>query len=161
MNMRAFTLSALIAGLVMGVLSNFPLVNVFNCILCMWVWLSAIFAVFLYRRFAPEAPFLSVGEGAGLGAAAGVVGAVVGAFVSLIFNALFASAGFDPNAMLQQLQAQGMQVPPEAMLVVQALAGTGSVIFSLFSNGLVSAIFGAIGGMIAAALIWKRPQEVV
>ena len=158
MNMRAFTLSALIGGLVMGVLSNVPVINFANCLLCMWVWLSAILAVFLYRSFAKEAPYLSVGEGAGLGAVAGIVGAVVGAIVSLMFNALFASAGFDPAVMLQQLQAQGIVVPPEALPAIQALAGTGSVFFSLVCNGLVYAIFGAIGGIIAAALIWKKPE---
>jgi hypothetical protein len=158
MNMRAFTLAALIAGVVMGVLSNFPIINFANCLLCMWVWLSAILAVFLYRRFAPEAPFLSVGEGAGLGAVAGIVGAVVGALVSLAFNALFASAGFDPAMMLQQLQSAGIEVPPEAMPAIQAMAGTGSVLVSMLCNGVVYAIFGAIGGIIAAALIWKKPQ---
>lgn len=158
MNMRAFTLSALIAGLVMGVLSNFPVINLANCILCMWVWLSAILAVFLYRRFAPGAPFLSVGEGAGLGAVSGIVGAVVGAIVSLLFNALFASAGFDPAMMLQQMQAAGIVVPPEAMPAIQALAGTGSVLIATLCNGVVYAIFGAIGGIIAAALIWKKPE---
>jgi hypothetical protein len=158
MNMRAFALSALIAGVVMGVLGNIPIVNIFNCLLCMWVWLSAILAVFLYRRFAPEAAFLSVGEGAGLGAVAGVIGAVVGAVVSLMFNALFASAGFDPAVVLQQLQAQGFDLPPGAMPAIQALAGTGSVIVSMLCNGIVYAIFGAIGGIIAAALIWKKPS---
>jgi hypothetical protein len=164
MNMRAFTLSALIAGLVMGVLSNIPVINFANCLLCMWVWLSAILAVFLYRRFAPEAPFLSVGEGAGLGAVSGVVGAVVGAIVSLMFNALFASFGANPVEalqQLQQLQAQGVEIPPWVVPLVHALTGTGSVFISLFCNGFVYAIFGAIGGIIAAALIWKKPAVTV
>ena len=144
----------------MGVLSNFPVINFANCLLCMWVWLSAILAVFLYRSFAKEAPYLSVGEGAGLGAVAGIVGAVVGAIVSLMFNALFASFGANPAEalqQLQQLQAQGIVIPNWVMPLVQAMAGTGGVVFSMLCNGIVYAIFGAIGGIIAAALIWKKP----
>jgi len=160
MNTRAFTLSALIAGIVMGLLSNIPVVNFANCLLCMWVWLSAILAVFLYRRFDPVNPFLSVGQGAGLGAVAGIVGALVGAVVSLLFNALFASFGYDPTAMLQSLQSQG-DLPPAAVTAIQALAGTGSLFVALLCNGFLYAAFGAIGGMIAAALIWKKPAAVV
>ena len=41
MNARAFWLSALVGGLVIGFLGNLPLLNFVNCLLCIWVWLGA------------------------------------------------------------------------------------------------------------------------
>jgi hypothetical protein len=65
MNTRAFLLSALVAGLVMGLLGNLPLLNLINCILCLWIWLGGFCCV-------PVPAFhtstgLTVGQGLGLG----------------------------------------------------------------------------------------------
>src|SRR5512136_699256 len=86
MNPRSLLLSALIAGVVLGVLGNLPLLNFINCFLCLWVWLGGIFAVYLYNRYERNRTQLdqasaTVGQGAGVGALAGVVGAFVGVLV--------------------------------------------------------------------------------
>ena len=51
MNMRAFWLASLIAGVVMGLLGGLPLISVLNCVLCLWVWLSAILALVSFIHF--------------------------------------------------------------------------------------------------------------
>ena len=154
MNTRAFLLAALLGGLVMAVLSNFPVLNLLNCLLCAWVWLSGILAVFFYRRFETVNPALSIGQGLALGAVAGVVGAIIGAILGAIFGGLGLAAvmnsvksmpGYDPSSMDQ---------------FTNLIAGGGISIFSMFCNGIFYALFGAVGGLIGTALIWKAPAQL-
>lgn len=152
MNTRSFFLSALIAGSLLGLFANLPLLNLINCFLCVWVWLGGILAVFLYRRFAANTPDLSVMQGAGLGAVSGLIGTFVGTLVFLVTGAL--------SMPLFESIARGLQV--EGDLPLQAGAGFWGVfaaaIFFLALNLVLYPIFGAVGGMIGAGLLWKKPQ---
>jgi signal transduction histidine kinase len=150
MNNRAFFLSALIGGLVMGLLANLPLLNLINCFLCFWIWLGAIFAVFLYTRFAKGEPLLSVGQGAGLGAVAGVIAAVFGALVFALTNAISLPM---MNSLANFLQVEGM---PSGQGGFWEIAGL--TIFFTCLNIVLYPLFGAIGGLIASGLFWKKPQ---
>ena len=153
MNTRSFILSALIAGTLLGLFANLPLLNLVNCILCVWVWLGGILAVFLYRRFASDTPDLSVAQGAGLGALSGLVGTFVGTLVFLVTGAL--------SMPIFESMARGLQV--EGDLPFQT--GTGfwgifaAAIFFMLLNLVLYPIFGAVGGIIGAGLLWKKPQE--
>ena len=95
MNTRTFLYSALLAGAVIGVLANLPILNLINCFLCIWVWLGGFLAVFLYQRMEHGATGLTPAQGAGLGALAGLIGACVGivvyALTSFISMPIFAS----------------------------------------------------------------------
>ena len=158
MNTRSLILSTLIAGLVMALLSNIPVINFANCLLCMWVWLSGILAVFLYRRFEAAHPSLTNGQGAALGALAGVfgalIGAVVGAFFGMIFGASMASA-------ISLLQSQAGLQESMGPYLDMLRGGAGFTLFGTLCNLVLYAAFGAIGGLIATALIWKTPQTTV
>jgi hypothetical protein len=50
MNNRALLLSGVVGSLVMVVISNVPFLNLINCLLCAWVWLGGMAAVWFYRR---------------------------------------------------------------------------------------------------------------
>ena len=145
MNTRAFLLASLIAGVVMGVLGGLPLISVLNCVLCMWVWLSAILAVMLYRNFEGSKPKVTPSQGALLGLVSGLIGAVIVWIISL----------FTRNAAMsyiaQILSATGTNIP-------DSFLRTGFSIFSLFTDAVLYAIFGAIGGLIGAA-IFKGPAS--
>ena len=155
MNTRALLFSALIAGAVMALLSNIPVLNFVNCILCGWVWLSGIFAVYLYRRFAAPNLNLSNGQGAAVGALAGVVGAIIGAVIGAIFSAIM-GAGVSSALTLLQSQPGFENYAPYLNMVM----GGGFSLIGLGCNLILYALFGAIGGLIATALIWK-PQPAV
>jgi hypothetical protein len=88
MNARAFWLSTLIAGALMGLLANLPVLNLINCFLCIWIWLGGALAVYLYRRFHPVGVAPTVGQGALLGIVAGLIAAVVGAVVFTVTGAI-------------------------------------------------------------------------
>jgi hypothetical protein len=147
MNTRAFILSALIAGAVMALLGNLPIINFFNCVLCMWVWLSSILAVFLYRRFATADPTLSMGQSAGLGAVSGVIGALIGAGISAIFTSSGMAGGLDA------LKSQPALAP-----YVDMITSKGFTFISLIIDLVLYSAFGALGGIIATGLIWKKPK---
>lgn len=153
MNTRSFLLSALIAGLVMGLLANLPLLNLINCFLCVWIWVGAIFAVFLYRRFNASDPDLTVGQGAGLGAVAGLIAAVFGAVVFAITSTLSVPLF---NSLARALQIEGDM--PFGQGGFWAIAA--QVIFFLILDLVLYPIFGAVGGLIGTSLIWKKPAEV-
>jgi uncharacterized membrane protein YeaQ/YmgE (transglycosylase-associated protein family) len=145
MNTRAFLLATLISGVVMGLLGGLPLISVLNCVLCMWVWLSAILAVMLYRNFEGSKPKVTSGQGALLGLVAGVIGAFIVWLISLLTRNVAMSY------ISQILSATGTNIP-------DSLVRTGASIFSLFFDLVLYAIFGAVGGLIGAA-IFKGPAS--
>lgn len=147
MNTRSFILSALIAGAVLGTLANLPLLNFLNCILCLWVWLGGIFAVYLYRRFEHGESSLSVGQGAAVGALAGLVGVLVGAVVYALTSVI-------TLPMMQSLaRTLDVDLPMQGS---DASAIVGSLIFFVVANMVLYPIFGAIGGLLGAGLFWKK-----
>lgn len=146
LNQRALLISALVAGVAIGLLSHIPVVACLNCLLFAWVWGGAIFAVYLYRNNTNRLP-LNTGQGAIIGALAGVVGAIVGAVVAAIFGGM--SAAF--NQVLNDLAGQTGQNIPSFLFSAgfSALRTVGDI----FLYGII----GAIGGLIATGLIWKSP----
>jgi hypothetical protein len=154
MNTRYFLISALIAGVVIGLLGNLPLLNLVNCILCLWVWLGGILAVWLYRRYQRGGAGLSIAQGAGLGALSGLIGALVGVVVFAITSSVTMPL---MNSLAQALQIEG-DLPFQS-------GGIGAIvsqaIFFLILDLVLYPIFGAIGGLIAASLFWKKPQATV
>lgn len=153
MNTRSFFLSALIAGAIIGVLGNLPVLNLINCICCIWVWAGGILAVFLYHRFQNGGQGLSATQGAGLGAVAGIIGALIGvvvyALTSFISMPLF-------NNLAQTLQIEG-ELPFQSGGVWGALA---SALIFLLVDAVLYPVFGAIGGLIAASVFWKQTPAV-
>ncbi len=146
LNTRSLVYSGLIAGILMGILSQIPLVACLNCLLFAWVWGGGIASVFLYRRFEHN-PTLSITQGLVLGAAAGVVGAVVGGIASLIFGGL--SAAFS--------QMISNAVGDTGSSLTSFFISSGFSIFRIFRDVIFYGIVGAIGGFIATGLIWKAP----
>ena len=142
MNSRSFFLSALIAGVVIGLLGNLPVLNLINCFLCIWVWVGGILAVFLYRRFEHGGPGLTGGQGAGLGALSGLIGAFVGvvvyALTSFISMPLF-------NNLARSFDIQG-DLPWDAGGFPEIIA---SAFFFLVVNAILYPLFGAISGFVA------------
>jgi hypothetical protein len=153
MNTRAFLLSALLGGLIMAVLSSFPILNFLNCLLCAWVWLSGILAIFFYRRFNAANPALSIGQGLALGAVAGVIGAIISAIISAIFGGLGLAA---VASTLRNMPGYTSDMD----IFTNLIAGGGFSLLSMLCNGVIFALFGAVGGLIGTALIWKAPAQL-
>jgi hypothetical protein len=145
MNTRSFILSALIAGAIIGVLGNLPVLNIINCCLCVFVWVGGASSVLLYRRFQHGA-VVSGGQGAGLGAVSGLIGAFVGVVVysatSFLSIPIFAS-------LAQAFQVEG-NLPIQSGVSLGSVAATA--FFFLTIDAILYPIFGALSGLIAASL---------
>ncbi len=144
MNSKSALYSILIGGAVMGVLGNLPVLNLFNCILCIWVWAGGALAVILYRRYEKLTTGPSGGRGAGLGALAGVAGAVIGALVYL------PTAAISGPIMDSVFKALNMNVPMPQQ-------GAGSLIGATLIWFLIDIVlypgFGALSGLVTASLV--------
>jgi hypothetical protein len=152
MNTRSFALSALLAGIVIGFLGNLPILNLINCVLCVWVWLGGILAVFLYRRFEHGDATLSTSQGAGLGAISGFIGALVGVVVFALTSTISTPI---LNGLARSLQWEG-ELPFQTG-GSGGIVGTALVFFVI--DAVLYPLFGALGGMIAASLTKKSPAS--
>ena len=150
LNTRSMLIAGVIAGVVIGVLSNIPLISCLNCLLLAWVWGGGIGAVYLYRRYEHQLP-VTITQGLVLGAVAGAIGAVVGGIAVIIFGGLTAAFA----AMVAN------SIGDIGNIATNTFLSTGFRFFDVIRNIFVYGIFGAIGGLIATALIWKAPSTTV
>jgi len=151
MNTRSFTLSALIAGVAIGLLAHLPLLNLINCFLCFWVWVGGFLAVFLYQRFEKVSPNLTPAQGAGLGALAGLIGV----FLGILVNAATSFISFPLfESLARFFQVQG-DLPFQTVDLPSIVTST----IAFFVLDVVTfPIFGAISGFVAASLMKKGAQ---
>jgi len=149
MNTRPFVLTVLIAGTVIGVLANLPILNLINCALCIWVWLGGSLAVLIYRRFQGGQPGLTAGQGAGLGALAGLVGAFVGAVVFLATSPLSIPIF---NGLARSFQIEG-ELPFRSNTPWDLVS---TAFMFLVIDAVLYPVFGALSGMITANLTRTR-----
>jgi hypothetical protein len=152
MNTRSFLLATLIAGIVMGLLSDLPLINMGNCLCCLWVWASSILAVFLYRRFSKEAPGLSLGQAAGLGALTGLIGALLGTGVGALLSGGIAST-------ISILQSQPALAEVLKNTPMDVLRSGDFTLIGMIIDILVYALVGALGGVLSVTVIWKTTPK--
>jgi hypothetical protein len=152
MSMRSFLFSVLIAGVVLGVLGNLPVLNLINCALCIFVWVGGALAVILYRSFEHGKAIPTIGQAAGMGAVAGIIGDLVGVVVYLvtspISNPMF-------NALARYLQYEGE--PPFGTGNLGTYIGSAFVF--LIIDAVLYPLFGALGAMLAASIM-KKPAAV-
>jgi len=150
MNTRSVVLTILIAGVVIGVLANLPVLNLINCALCIWVWFGGSLAVFIYRRFQRGQPGPTAAQGAGLGALSGLVGALVGAVVFIVTSPISIPIF---NSLARALQIEGDPLFRSSSLWDYVVA---AFIFLLI-DAVLYPLFGALSGMITANLT-KEPR---
>jgi len=153
---------AFMAGLVIGVLSGLPVVNVGNCCCCLWVVSGGALAAYLLQQNTARA--ITVADGMFVGLIAGVIGAVIGAPISWVASGLMGSM-FDQAAFIDQILQNAGNIPPEMRDALEraksgAFAtgmGAATAVVGLLISLVVNAIFATIGGLIGALLFKKEP----
>ncbi len=146
MNNRALLLAGLVGALVMVVLSNVPVLNLINCLLCAGVWIGGMVAAWFYRRQTGAA--LTAGQGAMVGVVAGVIGAILSSIIATAFGADAMQAVLDADPTGQTRSALGTFVGFPASFLVRFLLPL-----------LLYPLFGAVGGAIYAALTNRPPAS--
>jgi hypothetical protein len=145
---------AVYGGVIMGVISGIPFLNLVNCLCCAGVMLGGFMAVFFYQKdLKPGDPVLTNGDGLQLGALAGVFGALVGLVLTVIFHfALGAAAGEATGKIIMSMYDQlGIldKMPPEAVEQMQQSMSDQSLSpLTIIPSFIIDPLFGLIGGLI-------------
>ncbi len=144
---------ALIGGLIVGLLSAIPFVNIANACCCAWAIIGGIVATYLYVK--NSANPVTPGEGATLGAMAGGIGAVVYVIVGVPLSLVLG------NTMVNAISGMVAQSDPSQAEAIRAqMAASGASIGSAIFGGIISlvllTIFATVGGLIGVAIFEKR-----
>jgi len=142
---------AIIGGVLVGLLSAIPFVNLVNACCCLWAILGGFLASYLYVK--RSATPLRMGDGAIIGLMAGIIGAVV--YVVLGIPLSIATQGFINEIVLGI--AEGIN-PAQVDLVRRAIAEQttlGAILWGLFWAFLLI-VFSTVGGLIGMAVFEKR-----
>jgi hypothetical protein len=147
----------LIGGAFIAFFSEVPVLNIGNCLCCLWVVLGGFVGAWLYRRKLPEKTEMTSSDGAVTGLLSGVYGALFGAFLQYFFS--FVGFSFS-NTFFKTMSEYWKDMPKEFSDSLEQLRlySEYSPFFVLIGLvvGLVrNAIFATAGGMLGAALLKK------
>lgn len=143
---------AVIAGVVFGLLSAIPFINLVNACCCLWAILGGMMASYLYVKNSPTPA--SAGDGAVVGAIAGVIGGAIQVILGVPL-AIVSGA-----AMRNVLYGMMENMPRDQVEMLRAQMEAGSSVAGAIVNGLIAAVFlfvfAIIGGLIGIPLFEKR-----
>ena len=152
---------ALIGGCVMGVLSAVPIINMGNCLCCMWILLGGAVGAYFYSKQLPSGTELTSGDGAMVGLLSGLFGALFGTFLAYFFMAI---GDINPaRDFLEGLLESRSDLSPEVEDFLDELHETDYMspafaFVGLMFSLVIDAIFGTLGGLLGAAIFRKRSQ---
>ena len=145
---------ALLGGVVIGVLSALPVINLANCC-CAWILFGGGLAAYLMQQGRPTP--ISAGDGALVGLLAGAIGAVVWTVVAIPLSAALMPFQAD---MLDQVLSNASDMPPEARAFLESLKSApvmgAMAIVGFFLTLCVCSVFGMIGGLFGALFFRKN-----
>jgi hypothetical protein len=145
----------LYGGLLIGVLSALPIVNLGNCCCCLWVIAGGVLAVHLRQQSSPFA--VTAAEGALIGLLAGIAGGILGAVLSIPIEL---AMGPFQRQVLDWILSQNPDIPSETREMFERAGGAGvgpaAIAFKLVINTVTGAVFGLLGGLLGVALFKKN-----
>jgi len=146
---------AIIGGIIVGLLSAIPFVNILNLCCCLWAILGGFIASYLYIKSSTSP--VNAGGGAVVGVLAGLVGAVIYLVIGIPLGFL---AGGAVNGIIIKLMESAN--PAQADQLRHQMEAGQSVIsvilFGFLCAGLL-VVFSTIGGVIGVPLFEKRKGQ--
>lgn len=148
-----FVQPAIAGGLLLGLLSSLPIVNLGNLIFGAWILAGGALTTHLLLKQRPSG--LSYGDGAFGGVLSGLFGSIV-ATILLIPSKMFFAADWEAGRQQAELQ---MKKTPEAAgpmldLALRAMSPEVSFtteLFWFFLYGMIFSLFAMVGGML---MVW-------
>jgi hypothetical protein len=141
MNTKNLFIACLLGGIISTLLSNIPILNLINCLLCAGFWIGPIFAVWFYVR---QTGSVTLGQSIGIGTLAGLFAGIFGFLLSLVGLA-GAAALMNSYTQLLPAEARGEGLPDATLSLVFTIIGVG-----------VNIMLGAIGGLVAGLYYRNR-----
>jgi hypothetical protein len=154
---------ALYGGIVIGILSGVPGLNLINCCCCAGVILGGFLSVLFYTR-EPNAPAITSGDALALGALAGVFGAFIGTALTAVM--LGTVGGVILEFLRELLDRFGHEIPPDMLegfeeAIGESLSLTPVAIIVTFAKFIIiGPLFGLLGGLIGYAVFKPKPQTL-
>jgi hypothetical protein len=157
-----FTQPALAGGMVLGLLSSIPFVNLGNCFCCMWVLGGGGLSAYLLTKQRPNGPAITYGDGAFGGAMSGLFGAVVATLFSIPLRYILSRTAGAEQAIEEMIQ-EFPTLDPEMLELLRQVASPElslvSLIFTFMANVLVFSLFAMIGGILTVAVLQKQNNK--
>jgi hypothetical protein len=149
---------ALYGGIIMGVISGVPFLNLLNCCCCAGVLLGGALAVFFYKNdLKAGMPPLTSGDAIEVGALAGVIGAIIGSLLTAGF--LAGLGNVSGEVLMGFLERFRDQLPPGTLeQAEQKIREGGFSLIQLVISLVVDTVFGLLGGLIGYAIFKPKPQ---
>jgi hypothetical protein len=152
---------AVIGGVLLGICSALPFIQILNTCCCLWALLGGATAVYFYIKNSSRP--INMGEGAMLGAMAGLLGAVlfvvIGIPVSLVTGQAMLSM---MSSITQNMGGANNQMMEEAIRAAQSQTMAeqlpGAILQHLI-GAVILIIFSTIGGLIAVPILEKRKVD--
>jgi hypothetical protein len=151
---------ALISGVLLGIVSAFPLISYINCFCCAWVIAAGILAANLYVK--SSAQMVTLGTGVFLGMLTGIVGAIVDTIFAIPLYLLMRGNGSVWTEKIQEAMNRVSNIPPETRQFLESVfaRSSGAGILVVILGGIVSVVIfglvGMLGGALGVALFEKR-----
>jgi hypothetical protein len=136
-------------------MSALPIINLGNCICCMWVVGGGVLAAYLMQQNHPYA--INAADGALVGLLAGLVGGLIGVVIAIPIELMM---GPVQQRLIQQFVLSNPNVPPETKTMIENMAARGLVgaiiLFRAVMAAIIGMIFGMLGGLLGVALFKKK-----
>lgn len=142
---------ALLGGLLIGVLSALPIVNMGNACCCLWVIAGGAVAAYLLQN-SQRAP-ITAADGVAVGFMAGLIGAIIWQLLAVPVTLLMGPI----QARLTERLLSAGDLPDNVRPIFEALRqNAGFSVIRFIIGGvftlIVSVLFSTIGGLLGAAL---------
>ncbi len=148
---------ALLSGVIFGVASAIPFLNLLNCC-CLLIFGCGICSAYLLIK--KSTAFISYGQGALVGLLAGVFGAFTTTILESMMEILFGQRLKEMT--FQLVEGFGQQIPPEYMeMIEQAMMEPftiSAMIMTLIFSLIIFGIFSTLGGILGVALFRKKQE---
>jgi len=145
---------ALLAGLVLGVLSSLPFVSAGNCCCGLWFVTTGVLAAWLMQQSQPHP--IELGDGALVGLLTAAVGTVVWA---ILYVPIQAVTGVWQRQFAERVLDSAGDIPPNLREMLENTQGPGRLFFGLVLGFafmlIVGAAFTTLGGLIGALIVRK------
>jgi hypothetical protein len=150
---------AFIGGLVMGVLSALPVINVGNACCCMWVLSGGLVAAYVLQQ--NQTMPITPGDGALVGLLAGLLGAVIESVIAVPLSIVMAPL---QRQMFERFLDMAGNMPPDLRDMMDRF-GRGGRPFGFMILGrivalmfwmCIGAVFSTVGGLLGVAIFKKQ-----
>lgn len=146
--------SILLGGLLSGILSVIPIINLFNIFFMMWMGVGGLVSIYLLKKDTPE---IQTSGAALIGAASGLIGGIIFVLFSSIM--VFNISEEKIERVLERVGSLAALVEEDAMSLIQN-TNFRMMFFGVIAIGFCFAIIaGLAGGLIGKSIFFNKENK--